>query len=50
MRTLVTGGSGYVGACVVEELLAMGRRVRVLDVLLHEQHAIAERSAAPASS
>ena len=28
MRTLVTGGSGYVGACVVEELLAGPRRPR----------------------
>jgi nucleoside-diphosphate-sugar epimerase len=40
-RTLVTGGSGYVGACVVEELLASGREIRVLDALLHRQHAIA---------
>ena len=42
MRTLVTGGCGYLGACVVEELLAKGRNVCVLDVLLHEQHAIAD--------
>jgi nucleoside-diphosphate-sugar epimerase len=40
-RTLVTGGSGYVGACVVDELLATGRDVRVLDTLLHGQQAIA---------
>jgi nucleoside-diphosphate-sugar epimerase len=40
-RTLVTGGSGYVGACVVEELLATGRDVRVLDALLHGQDAVA---------
>ena len=41
-RTLVTGGSGYVGACVVEALLATGRDVRVLDVLLHRQYAVAD--------
>jgi nucleoside-diphosphate-sugar epimerase len=41
-RTLVTGGSGYVGACVVEALLASGREVRVLDVLLHGQRAVAD--------
>jgi len=41
-QTLVTGGSGYVGAYVVEALLATGRDVRVLDVLLHRQHAVAD--------
>ena len=35
--TVVTGGAGYVGAATTEELLASGRRVRVLDVLLHGQ-------------
>ena len=29
--TLVTGGSGYIGALLVEELRDAGRRVRVLD-------------------
>jgi len=40
---LVTGGAGYVGAPVCETLLASGRRVRALDVLLHGQTTIAER-------
>jgi nucleoside-diphosphate-sugar epimerase len=41
MRTLVTGGSGYIGALLVEELLQAGREVRVLDSLLHGQEDIA---------
>jgi nucleoside-diphosphate-sugar epimerase len=40
---LVTGGSGYIGAPLCEELLSRGIRVRVLDVLLHDQLAIADR-------
>ena len=35
--TLVTGGAGYVGAMVVDELLDAGRDVRILDVVLHGQ-------------
>jgi nucleoside-diphosphate-sugar epimerase len=38
--TLVTGGAGYVGAMVVDELLDAGRDVRVLDVILHGQEEI----------
>jgi nucleoside-diphosphate-sugar epimerase len=40
-KTLVTGGSGYVGALVVQELKEAGRDVRVLDVLLHGQDELA---------
>ena len=39
--TLVTGGSGYIGALLVRELLESGREVRVLDSLLHGQEDIA---------
>jgi nucleoside-diphosphate-sugar epimerase len=39
--TLVTGGSGYIGALLVEELRQAGREVRVLDSLLHGQEDIA---------
>jgi nucleoside-diphosphate-sugar epimerase len=40
--TLVTGGSGYIGALLVEELRDAGHDVRVLDSLLHGQQDIAE--------
>ncbi len=39
--TLITGGSGYIGAMLVKELLDAGREVRVLDSLLHGQEEIA---------
>jgi nucleoside-diphosphate-sugar epimerase len=38
---LVTGGSGYIGAMLVKELLDTGHEVRVLDSLLHNQEEIA---------
>ena len=38
---LVTGGCGYIGAPLCEELLASGREVRALDVLMHGQEHIA---------
>src|SRR3954452_15284088 len=37
MRTLVTGGAGYIGMELVDELLTAGQDVTVLDVLLHDQ-------------
>ncbi|HEY7076896.1 MAG TPA: NAD(P)-dependent oxidoreductase [Solirubrobacteraceae bacterium] len=36
-RTLITGGAGYIGMVLAEELLRAGREVTVLDVLLHGQ-------------
>jgi nucleoside-diphosphate-sugar epimerase len=41
VNTTVTGGAGYIGALVVDELLQAGHDVRVLDVLLHGQQDIA---------
>jgi nucleoside-diphosphate-sugar epimerase len=38
---VVTGGAGYVGSLVVDELLGAGNEVRVLDVLLHGQEDVA---------
>jgi nucleoside-diphosphate-sugar epimerase len=40
---LITGGAGYIGVPLCENLIASGRRVRVLDVLLHGQEAMAAR-------
>ncbi len=45
MMITVTGGAGYIGVCVVEELLEAGHEVRVLDVLLHDQRQIARQLA-----
>ena len=41
MTVLVTGGAGYLGALVVDELLDAGARLRVLDSLLHGQEDVA---------
>ena len=41
MTSLVTGGAGYVGAGVVDELLSLGRTVRVLDKIAFGQDDVA---------
>jgi nucleoside-diphosphate-sugar epimerase len=38
---VITGGAGYIGAETTAELLDSGRKVRILDVLLHGQDEIA---------
>jgi nucleoside-diphosphate-sugar epimerase len=43
---LVTGGSGYIGAMVVDKLAATGDRVRVVDSLLHGQTHVAHQQSA----
>jgi nucleoside-diphosphate-sugar epimerase len=43
VRTLVTGGAGYIGVLAVERLRSVGHEVTVLDVLLHGQEELARR-------
>src|SRR4051794_40754882 len=38
-RTLVTGGAGYIGMMLADELVDGGREVTALDVFLHDQRA-----------
>lgn len=40
MRVLVTGGAGYIGNYIVEELLDRGHQVRVLDAMLFGDFAL----------
>jgi nucleoside-diphosphate-sugar epimerase len=42
MRITITGGAGYVGSTLAEQLLAAGHEVRVLDRLLFGQQAVAD--------
>lgn len=48
MRVLVTGGAGYIGNYIVEELLANGHDVRVLDAMLWGDGALEPFSDHPA--
>ena len=42
MKVTITGGAGYIGSTLAEQLLASGHEVRVLDRLLFGQHDVAE--------
>jgi nucleoside-diphosphate-sugar epimerase len=43
VKVLVTGGAGYVGGELIDELLEAGHDVRAVDMLLHGQEDVAER-------
>src|SRR5215204_2835266 len=42
-RVLITGGAGFIGSHLADDLLASGYQVRVLDSLVEQVHAGAER-------
>jgi dTDP-L-rhamnose 4-epimerase len=45
-RILITGGAGFIGRFVADELIARGNQVRVLDSLIEQVHGDIERPAA----
>ncbi|MBI4118631.1 MAG: NAD(P)-dependent oxidoreductase [Parcubacteria group bacterium] len=46
-KILLTGGSGYIGSILTEELLKAGHRVRVLDNFMHGQISLAHLMHSP---
>jgi dTDP-L-rhamnose 4-epimerase len=42
-HALITGGAGFIGSHLADELLSRGYRVRALDVLLPQVHGVARR-------
>jgi dTDP-L-rhamnose 4-epimerase len=45
-RILITGGAGFIGRSVADELIARGNEVRILDSLIEQVHGGIERPAA----
>jgi len=43
-RVLITGGAGFIGRAVADELLARGKQVRVLDNLIEQVHGVIDGS------
>ena len=45
MQILITGGAGFIGSHLADDLIARGHRVRALDSLSPQVHGAAERPA-----
>ncbi|HEX9598640.1 MAG TPA: NAD-dependent epimerase/dehydratase family protein, partial [Gaiellaceae bacterium] len=43
MRVLITGGAGFIGSHLADELLRAGYAVRALDVLVEQVHGDSQR-------
>ncbi|MCC7475605.1 MAG: NAD(P)-dependent oxidoreductase [Pirellulales bacterium] len=47
MKVLITGGAGYIGSILAEQLLARGDEVHVVDSLVHGDHCLFQLCANP---
>ena len=47
MKVLITGGAGYIGSILTEQLLARGDKVHVVDSLTHGDHCLFQLCANP---